>query len=201
MSTAPDTSKFPVGTDKYYSELISIPPKSAINTGFSPPSVRQQLAKFGVPGRPTKDCSDVTNKILAAHMVYGVQITPYIKLSGFENFITRIRKAFAVIKTADLALYTHARTAGALCCRVQRGTDPASGVWSNHAFGCSGDFYFGDEVDPRGDGKCQRGLLMLYPYFYTQGLYWGAEYGGSAEDSMHWDLSAEALSMLKYPYM
>ncbi len=61
-------------------------------------------------------------------------------------------------------------SSGMLCCRAIRGSTT---TFSNHAWGAAVDFNIGGVLDPRGDGKCQKGLLDLFPFMQQQGFYWG----------------------------
>jgi len=92
------------------------------------------------------------------------------------------------IKRHDPEAYAQIGTAGMLCCRFVRGSKKSI---SNHSWGTAVDLTFGGEVDPRGDGKCQHGLVRVYRFFHAEGWFWGA--GFSREDAMHFELADETV--------
>jgi hypothetical protein len=79
-----------------------------------------------------------------------------------------------------------------LCCRrVKTTTGAVSPNFSNHSWGTAVDIKINGQLDPRNDGKALRGLLMLHPFFNRAAFFWGAGFGGSSEDSMHFEASDE----------
>lgn len=171
-----------------FSALTSIPPDDAINGGLTSPKNVFMMNLLGTPGKKSENCSNVTNPELKANMVYGVRITPSMRVSGLKPAIETLRAIFAQVKAADPRLYNECRTAGMLCCRLQRGSDT---LFSNHSWGTAIDLYFGDGVVPQGQPKTHVGLIKLYPYFHNAGFYWGAEFGNP--DGMHFEASVELL--------
>lgn len=120
------------------------------------------------------------------------------RITALRPFAEAVRRAFTNAKRDIPDVVKVVKTAGAYCCRpVKRRDGTASSSLSNHAFGTAIDIYFGRAVDPRGDGKTQRGLLELAPYFNAEGLYWAAGYGGAYEDAMHFEAPAELIAKWK----
>lgn len=171
-----------------FSDLTSIPPDEAINGGLTSPRNPFMKSLLGVPGKSTRDCSGITNPELKANMRYGVRITPNLRVSGLAPAIESLRTILAQVKSADPRLWAEARTAGMLCCRLQRGSDT---LFSNHSWGTGIDLYFGSGVVPQGQPKTHVGIIKLYPYFHNQGWYWGGEFGNP--DGMHFECSVELL--------
>jgi hypothetical protein len=91
--------------------------------------------------------------------------------------------------------YLSVKTAGGMCCRPIKHSDGTAGSsWSNHSWGVAADFFFGPNMDPRGDGKTQYGLAVMAPFFQKEKLYWAAGYGGSSEDAMHFEASQSLIT-------
>lgn len=175
-----------------FTDLTSIPAAGAMNGGLTSPKNQIMLDLLGVPGKKTEGCSNVTNPKLKAMMRYGVRITPNLRVSGLASAVESLKTIFAQIKSADARLWAECRTAGMLCCRLQRGSDH---LFSNHSWGTGIDLYFGDGVVPQGEPKTQIGIFKLYPYFHNAGWYWGAEF--PRPDAMHFECSTELLKKWK----
>jgi len=104
-------------------------------------------------------------------------------------------KAAGATRPELLAAYNGLKTAGGLCCRpIKRSDGSAGGAYSNHSWGVAVDFFFGNTIDPRGDGKTQYGLSLIAPFFNAEKLYWAAGFRGSEEDAMHFESSQESLN-------
>jgi len=101
-----------------------------------------------------------------------------------------LSRALNEVSAKDPGLYAAMGSSGMLCCRAIRGSTTS---YSNHAWGAAVDINMQGTLDPRGDGKCQRGLLMLWPYMAKQGFYWAAGYSGASEDSMHFEIADEVM--------
>lgn len=175
-----------------YSDIIAIPPKDSINTNLHAVTEASMLAKFGRPGELTRDCSDPTG-VLEQRIISGVQLTPHIKGRGLKEAIISLGEIFKEVKEANPVLYEQVRSEGILCVRYRK-HNPAH--YSNHSWGAAIDIYFGQDVVPQGDRKCHRGNLALYPFFHRHGWYWGAEFPGGSVDSMHFELSQEAIDAM-----
>ena len=117
------------------------------------------------------------------------------RVTGHRLALESLRRVFHLVKGAKPQLFAQVGSAGMLCSRAVRGPgspDPKRWKFSNHAWGTAIDLTFG-YTDRVGDGMCQAGLLELYPYFHGEGWYWGAEFGPSREDSMHFELAEETI--------
>ena len=94
----------------------------------------------------------------------------------------------ARVKADNPDLYGQIGTAGGLCVRLVRGSTT---TLSNHSWGIAIDITIGEEMDVRGDGMAQAGLVDLAMYFVDEGWVWGA--GFPTEESMHFEVSQEKL--------
>ncbi len=79
-------------------------------------------------------------------------------------------------------------SAGMLACRYVRGS--ATSI-SNHSWGTAIDLTIDGKLDPRGDGRTQRGLFSLLPHFNRHGFFWGAAF--PTEDAMHFEASDQLI--------
>jgi len=183
--------------------LIRIP--AGINSGVTIASASFFIGKIGQPGCPLStscfSCGCRTTNARIARNTITLQVTPTVKITGLKPFVNAIKAGLDQMKADGasnpqlLAAYNGLKTAGGLCCRPIKHSDgTAGGSWSNHSWGTAVDFYFGSDIDPRGDGKTQLGLSLLAPYFNKQKLYWAAGYRGSEEDAMHFESSQESLN-------
>jgi hypothetical protein len=183
--------------------LIKIP--AGINSGVTIASASFFIQKIGNPGCPLSttcfSCGCRTTNSLIARNTITLQVTPTIKLTGLAPFVNAIKAGLDAMKADGasnpqlMAAYNGLKTAGGLCCRPIKHSDgTAGGSWSNHSWGTAADFYFGADIDPRGDGKTQMGLALIAPYLNKQKLYWAAGYRGSEEDAMHFESSQESMN-------
>jgi len=183
--------------------LIKIP--AGINSGVSIAGASVLISKLGTPGCPLStscfSCTCRNTNALIGRNTVTLQVTPTVKLTGLKPFVTAIKAGLdamfvdAATNPQLMSAYTSLKTAGGLCCRPIKHSDGTAGSsWSNHSWGCAADFYFGANIDPRGDGKCQFGLSLIAPYLNKQKLYWAAGYRGSEEDAMHFEASVESLN-------
>ncbi|MBS1721830.1 MAG: M15 family metallopeptidase [Armatimonadetes bacterium] len=170
--------------------LVPLPPKGSYNTGLTAckPSTLKEL--LGEP-RETygPECRPVTNPKLKARIVTK-SVGPF-RVTGLDVAVASLARVLDAIKRHDPDAYAQIGSAGMLCARLVRGSKKSV---SNHAWGTAIDLTFGDEVDPRGDGKCQLGLLRVYKHFHAEGWYWGA--GFPTEDAMHFELADETVRKL-----
>ncbi|MFB8792502.1 MAG: M15 family metallopeptidase [Potamolinea sp.] len=175
-----------------YSQLVAIP--SPINSGMTPTTATYMKSVLGVPGALTTDCSAVTNANLKKLMVLDKDsdVGPF-KVTGLKPAVNALKGIFAKVKQDKPELYNQLGTAGMLCVRKVRGGSD----FSNHSWGTAIDMKMNGKLDDVGDGKTQLGLKELEPYFRAQKFYWGAGFGGSREDSMHFEASKELMESWK----
>jgi len=174
-------------------QLIVIPP--GINKGLNFPSASFQTSILGTPGcalTPACFTCGCASSARIKKLVVTMKVTDTVSVTGIAPFVKAVKAAFDMMATgtpdAQLARKS-VKYFGGLCCRpIKRPNGTAAGTWSNHSWGMAVDFSFAS-LDPRGDGKCQRGLAVMGPYFNAQGLYWAAGYKGADEDSMHFEAS------------
>jgi Putative peptidoglycan binding domain/D-alanyl-D-alanine carboxypeptidase len=176
-------------TDGNLTELVAIP--ADINPGFTFCRQSTILNALGKPGALTADCTEVTGQRVLNLLVQNEDVGPF-KVSGIRPAIEVLKRVFAEVQQHEPALFAALGTAGMLCCRRVRTTDGSiSPNFSNHSWGTAVDIKINGQLDPRNDGKALRGLLMLHPFFNKEGFFWGAGFGGSSEDSMHFEASDE----------
>lgn len=165
-------------------ELVPIPPKAGMNGGRTSCPTSMLVRRYGPPRtRLTDDCAQVTAPFWKSRMVTK-SVGPF-RASGHRLAIDLLKLSLSKVKLRHPELYEGLGSAGMLCCRRVRG----STALSNHGLGLAIDFTFMGRLDSRGDGKCQRAMLLLYSVMKEDGWYWGAEF--NTEDSMHWEVSAE----------
>jgi hypothetical protein len=185
------------------SSLVRIP--AGINRGTTMAGASFQTSKLGSPGCPlTAACFSCTCAVRNAKITRNVitlAVTSTVRITGLKPFVEAVKRAFDAMKAAGatrpelLTAYNSVRSAGGLCCRpIKRSNGTPGQGYSNHSWGSAVDFYFGSQIDPRGDGKTQYGLSLMAPFFNAQKLYWAAGYGGSSEDAMHFESSQESLN-------
>ena len=170
-------------------KLVDVPKPDQINKNLTSPKNALLFALFGQPGNLTDTCSAITNptfrKLLKTRNVGPFRVT------GLEPAVEALARIFANVNSAHPNVFAQVKTAGMLCCRKVRNTQRP--VFSNHSWGTAIDLQFGGALDNVGDGKTQEGLLLLAPFFEAEKFFWGAEFKGSREDSMHFECSAELL--------
>jgi hypothetical protein len=132
------------------------------------------------------ECRPVTNPRLKRRIL--TQSVGPFRVTGLDVAVASLARVMAAVKRHDPAAHALIGTAGMLCARFVRGSKKTV---SNHAWGTAIDLTFGDEVDERGDGKCQLGLLRVYRHFHAEGWYWGA--GFPRGDAMHFELAEETV--------
>ncbi|QYK55455.1 MAG: M15 family metallopeptidase [Fimbriimonadaceae bacterium] len=167
-----------------------MPPIGTFNSHLSPCKASTLTALLGRPREDVgAECRPITNRALKARMVTE-SVGPF-RVTGLDVAVASLRRVLEAVRTADPAVYACVGTAGMLCCRYVRGSKR---TLSNHSWGTAIDLTFGGEVDPRGDGLCQAGLLRAYRFFHAEGWYWGA--GFPTEDAMHFELAEETARKL-----
>jgi hypothetical protein len=171
------------------SREVALPPASEMNKGLNAASHDTMMGIFGPPGKPTKDCSAITNAQLKKNTVTA-DVGPF-RVTGWKPAVDSLRIIFAEIKAEMPEVFAQVQTAGMSCVRHVR-QNP--GRFSNHAWGTAVDVFFGADVDDVGDGMCQAGLLKMAPVFHKNDWYWGAEF--PREDSMHFEVSEQLIKKL-----
>jgi hypothetical protein len=184
-------------------KLVPIP--AGINPGLHDLTATYQTAKFGKPTCPLDDssigCGILDKSAWFKKNVVQEDIAPIGKVRGTKPFVAAIKTILGNVK-ADVDkspagselrdLWARLKSAGSYCCRPIKHQDGTFGkAHSNHSWGMAIDLRTYTCADPRGDGKTERGLAMLYPYFNAQRFYWAAAFKGKAEDSMHFHPSKE----------
>jgi hypothetical protein len=169
------------------SALVPAPGPGQVNSGLSacrPSTLRRLL------GEPRDDygpeCRPVTNKALKARIVTR-PVGPF-RVTGLDVAVASLARVLEAVRQADPAAYASIGSAGMLCARLVRGSKRTV---SNHAWGTAIDLTFDGELDPRGDGRVQVGLLRVYRHFRAEGWYWGV--GFPREDAMHFELADETV--------
>jgi len=174
-------------TEAEFTKEVPRPSPESVNTGLSSCRNSTLLAKFGAPrARVTSEIKPVTNLALKARLKRGKWFGQAI--TGLDAAVFSLGRIEAKIKANHPSLVPHMGHAGMLACRLVRGSKTSI---SNHAWGTAIDLTFDGQVDDRGDGNCQSWLLLVYPYFYEEGWFWGTEF--PTEDSMHFEMSDESV--------
>lgn len=174
------------------SDRVPIPPKDQMNPNLTSAAEATMLKKFGRPGRLTADCSSAS-AAMKKRLVFGVDVGPF-KVDGLAFAVESLKQIFAEVAEKHPDVFREVRTEGMWCVRHRR-NNPAK--FSNHSWGTTIDLKFGPKVVPQGTRLTHRGMLFLFPIFNKHGWYWGAEFSGDSVDSMHFELSEEAI--LKLP--
>lgn len=178
------------------SDEVDIPAVNLINRGLTPASEKTMLDKFGRPGRLTDDCS-APSPALAPLMVQDFDVGPF-KVSGMRAAAELLKAALDEVKSLSPEVHKALRNdgLGMQCVRHRRHNQNG---FSNHSWGTAIDLKFGDSEVDFGKPKTQRGFLALYPSFNKFGWFWGAEFSGDSVDSMHFELSEEAIAKIPKP--
>jgi len=171
-------------------ELVPVP--AGINPGVSAADHATMLRLLGRPGELTENCSPVTSQRLLGLVVSGVDVGPF-RVTGLRPAVEALERVLVEVREKEPALFAALGTEGMLCCRRVRRAPPLppSTHFSNHSWGTAIDITIDGALDPRDDGKTMAGLLMLHPFFNRERFYWGAGFGGSSEDAMHFEASDE----------
>ncbi len=169
-----------------YGALMRLVNRRNANEALRPVSTDRLLAVFGQPSEELADgdCAAPTSPRLVSALEtrdVGPFSAQLIRpaLDSVEEILGRVRIDHPEL-FAQLVSY------GGLCARLIRGS---ADMVSRHAFGVAIDISIGDTIDEMGDGKTQRGLILLADYFNEAGWVWGAAFG--REDSMHFEVSEE----------
>ena len=182
-----------------YLERIPVPPASTFNIGLTSAKNAQMLELFGHPVlggayRPDGKCTPPTNTSFKK-LVATRDVGPF-RLTGIKPALEAVTGIFFRVRSEVPDLYALLRTEGMLCARFTKikrpnGTIKIGPGVSNHSFGTAVDIKLSNSLDDQGDGKTQRGLLVLSAYFNSAGWYWGAAF--PVEDAMHFEASRSLL--------
>jgi hypothetical protein len=123
-----------------------------------------------------------------ARLMQTADLGPF-RATGLGVAVRSLKRVMADIKAEQPAIHDVMSTAGMLCCRLVRGS---SSSISNHSWGSAIDIKLEGHLDRRGDGRTQRGLLLIHPIFNRHGWYWGAAF--KTEDAMHFEASDQLVS-------
>jgi hypothetical protein len=175
-------------TVAYYQQLVPLPSGLSNQNGYTYLKASTMTRLFPSPCPLTADCTSVTSTSLKSKIQ--TRKIGKFTVSGMSMALDSLSRALDNVAREKPDLYAALGNSGMLCCRAIRGS---STTYSNHAWGAAIDFNIGGVLDPRGDGKTQRGLLELWPYMAAQGFYWAGGYSGSSEDSMHFEIANEVM--------
>ena len=178
-----------------FAELVELPDRSQFNVGLSSPSNSRMIELLGNPRDSfSGECQPVTNRTLARKI--STMKIGNVRLTGLTIAIESLKSIFARVSVEIPELIPHLSTAGMLCCRRVKLPGGVLGRnISNHSWGTAVDVKVGGELDAQGDGRAQRGLLILSTYFNAAGWVWGASF--PREDAMHFEVSAQLLTKWK----
>lgn len=172
------------------STLVCLPGRGSYNSGLSACKASTLRKLLGSPREDVgAECRPVKNPTLRSRIVTR-SVGPF-RVTGLDVAVASLARVVESIRTHDPEAYAQVGTAGMLCVRLVRGS---KSTLSNHSWGTAIDLTFGGEVDPRGDGRCQAGLLRVYSHFHKEGWFWGA--GFPREDAMHFELADETVRRL-----
>lgn len=174
-----------------YSEIISwpsdVPDRRVINGSLEGARNSTMQTLIGLPcSNLSKDCQSPSNPEFIK-LVVSEDVGPF-KARGLKPAVESLRNIFADIQRDEPDLYERLGSAGMLCCRWVRGS---TSVMSNHSWGTAIDLTIDGKLDPLGDNKVQRGLLIIFKYFNRHGWFWGAAFG--REDAMHFEASDQLI--------
>ena len=173
------------------SDKVPIPPKDQMNPNLSSASEATMKAKFGSPGTPKPGCGPASATMKPRLVTDNVG--PF-KVTGLRFAVESLKQIFAEVKAKHPAEFAGVKTEGMWCVR-RRNHNPSK--FSNHSWGTAIDLFFGTGVVDQGVHLTHRGMLALFPIFNKHGWYWGAEFSGDSVDSMHFELSEEAILKLQ----
>jgi D-alanyl-D-alanine carboxypeptidase len=181
-----------------YLELIPKPDPSTVNVGLSSPKLATLRSLLGEPRASyTGECQPITGPFKGR--IVTKSVGPF-KCTGFDLAVEALGQILEAVKKEVPDLYTILGTAGMTCARkvklrqkdgsIKLGKNP-----SNHSWGLAVDIKLDGKLDPQGDGRCHRGLLILSRYFNAAGWYWGVSF--PTEDGMHFEVAESTLRKWK----
>ena len=184
-------------------ELIPVPPKNTFNLGLTSPGNSYMLGLFGHPvqgaayrgdGKCTQPNSPPFTQLLVTRNVGAFKVT------GLRPAVQSLQEVLTRVQQELPDLFAILGSSGMLCARFTKIKQPDGSIKigpgvSNHSWGAATDINLGGNLDAQGNGKTQRGLLILSTYFNASGWYWGAAF--PVEDAMHFEASKSLLSRWK----
>lgn len=183
-----------------YLEKLPVPAKGTFNIGLTSPKNADMLGLFGhsvINGayNPNGKCTVVNNPVFKAKLATR-NVGPF-KVTGLNVALDSLAAIFSRVESEVPDLYALLQTEGMLCARFTKIKQPDGSIKigpdvSNHSWGSALDIKLGGILDPQGDNKVQRGLLVLSTYFNSAGWYWGAAF--PTEDAMHFEVSKSLLA-------
>lgn len=177
-------------TKKELLEIIPLPNAATVNVGLRTATTSELRSLLGDPRASyTGDCQPVTAVALKRQIVTE-SVGPF-RVTGHRAATAAIRAILGTVKAELPDLYGILGTAGMLCARKVRLKGGLGRTPSKHSWGLAVDIKLDGKLDPQGDRKTQRGLLVLARYFNAAGWYWGASF--PVEDAMHFEPSITLL--------
>lgn len=175
-----------------FAELVELPDKSQYNVGLSSANNARMIELLGNPRDSYNgECQGVTNQRLGKRI--STRKLGNVRLTGLDVALDSLKSIFARVSAEIPELIPRLSTAGMLCCRRVKLPGGVLGKnISNHSWGTAVDVKVNGTLDPQGDGRAQRGLLILSTYFNAAGWYWGAAF--PKEDAMHFEVSSQLLT-------
>lgn len=184
------TEARPAGTPTNYRELLPKPARQGINQGLTSPSSSFMTNLLGLPRSSfTGECQPA-NLADYQRLIDTRRVGP-IRVTGLIAALDSLALVLEDVRREVPDLYALIGTAGMMCCRYKRIRGQVVHDPSNHSWGAAVDLTVGGTLDTQGDGRVQRGLLILSRYFNAHGWYWGAAF--STEDAMHFEVARETL--------
>jgi D-alanyl-D-alanine carboxypeptidase len=169
-------------------DIVNIPRRDTFNKNLKSATEATMLRLFGVPGQKTAACSPATGKI--KKRIVTQDVGPF-RVSGLDVAVGSLKSVFAEAEEQIPNVVATVKTAGMFCVRHKRRNRNS---FSNHSWGTAIDLFFGTQAVPQGTPKTHRGVLQLAPFFNNHGWFWGAGFSGASVDSMHFELSEQAIS-------
>ena len=186
-----------------YLELVAVPPRTTFNIGLTSPKNSDMLALFGHPVKdgkyhPDGSCTPANNPAFLARLATE-NVGPF-RATGLTPALASMREILERVRIELPDLHAIIGTAGMQCARFTKIRKPGGGLRigpgvSNHSWGTAIDLKLGGQLDAQGNGRTQRGLLILSSYFNAAGWYWGAAF--PTEDAMHFEVSRSLLARWK----
>lgn len=174
-----------------FTELLPKPDPASVNIGLKSPSVAFMTSLLGNPrDEYTGECLPVTHARLKTKMA--TQSVGPFRATGHVAAIESLKEIFAQVKLEVPDLHAVLGSAGMLCARKVKlkggklGKNP-----SNHSWGMAIDIKIKGALDPQGDDRTQRGLLILGRFMNSAGWFWGVTF--PTEDAMHFEASTALL--------
>ncbi len=183
-----------------YLDVVPVPPPSTFNIGLNSPNNADMIGYFGHPVkggryRPDGQCTHADAPGFS-RLVATRNVGPF-RATGIRPALASLTEILARVATELPDLHALLQTEGMLCCRFTKirqkdGSIKIGPSISNHAWGTAIDIKLAGRLDRQGDGRTQRGLLVLSTYFNAAGWYWGAAF--PTEDAMHFNVSRSLLA-------